>query len=133
MLWASTTNAFAFWLALSLLAYVYVGYPLVAWMRAVVHSKSHCRVPSEPFVSVVVAAYNEAERIERRIENLMSLDYPREKLEIIVASDGSTDDTATRARWFRGVRVWAFDERRGKSAVLNDLVPMAQNYNTGIP
>jgi cellulose synthase/poly-beta-1,6-N-acetylglucosamine synthase-like glycosyltransferase len=126
MPWTSTTIAFAFWLALFLLAYVYVGYPLVAWMRAIVHSKSHRRVPSEPFVSVVVAAYNESERIERRIENLLSLDYPREKLEIIVASDGSTDDTVRRARRFHGVRIWDFDERRGKAAVLNDVVPTAR-------
>src|SRR5438874_2785341 len=119
------TNACGLWIAVALLAYIYIGYPLVAWLRAMVHTDSHCRVPSEPFVTVVVAAYNEAERIERRIENLLSLDYPREKLEIIVASDGSTDDTVLRAGRFPAVRIRAFDERRGKAAVLNDIVPSA--------
>src|SRR4029079_14214716 len=72
--------------------------------------------------------YNEAQRIERRIENLLSLDYPHEKLEIVIASDGSTDGTEVRAGWFEsaGVRVRALDGRRGKAAVLNDVVPSSR-------
>jgi poly-beta-1,6-N-acetyl-D-glucosamine synthase len=77
---------------------------------------------------VIVVAYNEAQRIERRIENLLSLDYPRRKLEIVIASDGSTDGTEVCAGWFEkaGVRVRAFDSRRGKAAVLNDVVPSSR-------
>src|SRR5580765_5205375 len=128
MTWTMTLNLLAFWIALALLAYVYVGYPLLAWMRASVHSKAFSQVPSEPFVTVVVVAHNEAQRIERRIENLLSLDYPRSKLDIVIASDGSTDGTEERARWFEraGVRVLAFGDRRGKAAVLNDVVPSAR-------
>jgi cellulose synthase/poly-beta-1,6-N-acetylglucosamine synthase-like glycosyltransferase len=77
---------------------------------------------------VIVVAHNEAQRIERRIENLLSLDYPREKLEIVIASDGSTDETVSRGKYFEaaGVRVLSFDDRRGKAAVLNDVVPSAR-------
>src|SRR5436190_3696897 len=128
MSWMFAVNLMAFWAALALLAYVYVGYPLVAWGRALVHARTLSQIPSEPLVTVVVVAYNEAQRIERRIENLLSLDYPREKLEIVIASDGSTDGTDVRARWFEafGVRVRAFEDRRGKAAVLNDVVPSAR-------
>jgi biofilm PGA synthesis N-glycosyltransferase PgaC len=128
MAWAIAVDMVAFWVALALLAYVYVGYPLVAWLRACVYTKSLSQVPSEPFVTVVVVAYNEAQRIERRIENLLSLDYPRHKLEIVIASDGSTDGTEVRAGWFdnAGVQVRAFSSRRGKAAVLNDVVPSSR-------
>src|SRR5262245_8422605 len=117
-----------FWLSLSLLVYVYVGYPLVAWLRATLAAKSHRSARWEPSVSVVVVAYNEADRIAARLENLLALDYPRDRLEIRLASDGSTDSTVARARAFEaaGVVVRAFHTRRGKSAVLNDVVPSAQ-------
>jgi poly-beta-1,6-N-acetyl-D-glucosamine synthase len=126
--WTIGLDMFGFWIALALLAYVYVGYPLLAWMRAAVHAESISRIPSEPFVTVIVVAYNEAQRIERRILNLLSLDYPRAKLEIVIASDGSTDDTVARAQHFEsdGIRVVAFECRRGKAAVLNDVVPSAR-------
>jgi cellulose synthase/poly-beta-1,6-N-acetylglucosamine synthase-like glycosyltransferase len=126
--WTIALDLFGFWIALTLLAYVYVGYPIVAWIRAALHEGPLSRIRSEPFVTVIIVAYNEAERIERRILNLLSLDYPRAKLEIVVASDGSTDGTAERARHFEsdGIRVVAFDLRRGKAAVLNDVVPSAR-------
>src|SRR5687767_6232641 len=117
-----------FFLSLFLLAYVYVGYPLVAWLRATLWPKSHESAAWEPSVTVVVVAYNEEDRIAARLEDLLALDYPRGKLEIRVASDGSTDKTAERARVYEaaGVVVREFTTRRGKSAVLNDLVPSAQ-------
>jgi cellulose synthase/poly-beta-1,6-N-acetylglucosamine synthase-like glycosyltransferase len=79
-------------------------------------------------VSLVIVAHNEATRIERRLENLLSLNYPRERLQILFASDGSTDGTQERARAYerRGVTVIAFDRQRGKPAVLNELVPKAR-------
>ena len=57
-----------------------------------------------PTVSVVVVAHNEARRIGARLDNLLALDYPRERLEIILASDGSTDDTVERARAYEHER-----------------------------
>jgi cellulose synthase/poly-beta-1,6-N-acetylglucosamine synthase-like glycosyltransferase len=113
-----------FWTALSLLAYVYAGYPLVAWLRSRLLPRHHVRAPGEPTVSIIVAAHNEADRIEARIENLLELDYPSSRREIIIGSDGSADETVSRASRYvdDGVRVEAFRAWRGKSAVLNDLV-----------
>lgn len=70
-------------------------------------------------------AHNEGHRIAARIENLLALDYPRELLQIIIASDGSTDDTVNCARAYqdKGVRVVEYRQNRGKPAVLNALIP----------
>jgi biofilm PGA synthesis N-glycosyltransferase PgaC len=121
-------TTFVFWLSVVLLAYVYVGYPLVAWLRARLWPQHHVSAPYEPMVTVIVVAHNEAERIAARLDNLLALDYPREKLEIRLASDGSTDGTVARARAYEsaGVAVRAFHQRRGKSAVVNDVVPAAR-------
>jgi biofilm PGA synthesis N-glycosyltransferase PgaC len=121
-------DTFLFWTALLLLGYLYVGYPVIAWLRARLRPRAHHRAPAEPSVTVVVVAHNEGDRIERRLENLLALDYPRNKLEIVIASDGSTDETVDRARRYQGagVHVRVFVERRGKAAVLNDVVPSAR-------
>jgi cellulose synthase/poly-beta-1,6-N-acetylglucosamine synthase-like glycosyltransferase len=115
------------WTALALLVYVYFGYPLIAWLRRRLWPHPVARIRIEPHVTVVVVAYNEAHRIGRRIENLLSADYPRKRLSIIVGSDGSTDETVERARRYedQGVTVRNFGQRRGKPAVLNDLVSSA--------
>jgi cellulose synthase/poly-beta-1,6-N-acetylglucosamine synthase-like glycosyltransferase len=111
-----------FWAASALLAYVYVGYALIAAIRARLRPNGRTRAPIEPHVSIVVVAYNEAERVAARVENLLALDYPKDRLEIVIASDGSTDDTVRRAR-AHGVTVLPFFQRRGKAAVLNAVVP----------
>src|SRR5712692_3099852 len=123
-----STNPLLFWTALLLLGYLYIGYPIAAWLRALLCPRSHARAAAEPFVTVMVVAYNEEDRIDARLENLLALDYPRDRLEIVLASDGSTDETVDRACRYEdaGVRVRAFAERRGKAAVLNDLVPSAR-------
>jgi poly-beta-1,6-N-acetyl-D-glucosamine synthase len=83
-----------FWISLGLVVYVYAGYPLLlaAWARLRPRAR---RIDdgATPPVSIVVAARNEAARLPARIENLLALDYPPERLEIIVVSDGSTDGT----------------------------------------
>ncbi len=119
---------FVFWLALFLLVYLYAGYPLIAWFRAVVSPQPHLREPIAPAVTVVVVAHNEGEKIAGRIQNLQALDYPASQLDIIIASDGSTDDTVARARERADARVVvrAFSSRRGKAAVLNDIVLSAR-------
>jgi cellulose synthase/poly-beta-1,6-N-acetylglucosamine synthase-like glycosyltransferase len=120
-----TLGELIFWTALVIIAYVYFGYPLVAALRAKLRSRPRVRGPIEPSVSILVIANNEAHRIAARIENLLDLDYPADRLEVIVASDGSTDDTVDIANRYadRGVTVRTFTTRRGKSAVLNAVVP----------
>jgi poly-beta-1,6-N-acetyl-D-glucosamine synthase len=84
-----------FWISLGLVAYVYVGYPLLlaAWARLRTRAPRVDDTEAPP-VSVILAARNEAARLPGRIENLLALDYPAERLEIVVVSDGSTDRTA---------------------------------------
>ena len=123
----TTTAAVLFWTAFALAGYVYVGYPAIAWLRSRFFPRAVARGPIEPYVTVVVVAHNEGRRIGRRIENLLSSDYPRERLAIVIGSDGSTDDTVEIARRYcsEGVAVREFAQRRGKAAVLNDLMASA--------
>ena len=113
-----------FWTSAALLGYLFAGYPIVARLKSALRSRPPRRQPIEPTVSVIIAAHNEGERIAPRIANLLALDYPADRLEVRIGSDGSTDDTVRRAEDLAEprVHVMAFDKRRGKPAVINDLV-----------
>lgn len=77
-----------------------------------------------PTVSMVIAAYNEAKVIQKKIENFLSLNYPSDKIEFHIGSDGSTDNTNAICKRYRSPRILLLmnKERRGKAAMLNDLV-----------
>jgi cellulose synthase/poly-beta-1,6-N-acetylglucosamine synthase-like glycosyltransferase len=99
----TTAAAIVFWASVGLLVYAQVGYPLLLWLIA--RARRTRRSPpaatgdaERPLVSLVVAAHAEAPVIAAKVANGLSLDWPRERLEVIVASDGSPDDTAERAR-----------------------------------
>ncbi len=113
-----------FWIAFGLLLYAWIGYPI---LLAVLERLLYRPVRAgrcEPAVSLLVVAHNEERVIARKIENLLGLDYPPDKLEIVVASDGSTDRTVELARRYgERVRVVVFPTRRGKASVLNEVVP----------
>jgi cellulose synthase/poly-beta-1,6-N-acetylglucosamine synthase-like glycosyltransferase len=83
----------AFWASLGLLAWTHVGYPLAAALAARIRRRRVASSAIEPSVSVIVAAHNEADVIERRVRNLLELDYPADRIEVLVASDASTDGT----------------------------------------
>jgi poly-beta-1,6-N-acetyl-D-glucosamine synthase len=114
-----------FWLSLVALAYTYVGYPVLIACLARVRPRPVRRAAIRPSVTLVVIAHNEAARIAQRLENCLALEYPADRLAVVVVSDGSTDDTVDVARRYesRGVRVIAFPLRRGKPSVLNDVIP----------
>lgn len=90
-----------FWLSVGLVAYVYAGYPVLlgVWARLVTLGRGGAAPDAPrtsaalPPVTVIIAARNEARRLPSRIENLLASDYPTDRLQIVVASDGSTDDT----------------------------------------
>jgi cellulose synthase/poly-beta-1,6-N-acetylglucosamine synthase-like glycosyltransferase len=117
-----------FWLSLAVLAYTFAGYPLL--MRflarrhndAVTPSKSAHPTPSpgEP-VTIVLCVHNEATRIVARLENLLDSNYPRQMFSVLVASDGSTDNTPRLAAAVDPARVTVLvlTEHRGKAAALN--------------
>lgn len=117
-----------FWSCAALVAYVYIGYPLLVWSLARLRRRHWARDAILRHVTVVVVAHNEEAGIRKRLLNLLHTDYPQDHLDIIVACDGATDTTAARAGDFSdsGVRVIEFVRRHGKSAVLNEVVPMAR-------
>jgi len=117
-----------FWTSAGLIAYTHVGYPLALRAMAALRG-ARPEPPPEPAdlpsVSLIIAAFDEAEVIGRKIENALALDYPRERLEIVVASDGSSDDTVALARKAGADRVLDLP-RGGKLAAQNAAVRGAE-------
>jgi len=119
-----------FWLCAALVAYVYVGYPalLVVWSK-VRTSKTSNQAPRSdnwPSISIIIAARNEAHRLPGRLNNLLSLAYAG-ACQIIVVSDGSTDDTAEALRPYAGTVDFAAIDVAGKAAALNAGVAAARH------
>jgi cellulose synthase/poly-beta-1,6-N-acetylglucosamine synthase-like glycosyltransferase len=114
-----------FWLGLAVLGFIYLGYPALMVMAARLRPRPVVKSRTAASVSLVIVAHNEAAHLPRKLENLLALAPPRDAPEIVVASDGSTDGTVQEAERFaaRGVRLIAFPVRRGKPAVLNDVIP----------
>ncbi|BBO67252.1 glycosyl transferase [Desulfosarcina alkanivorans] len=113
-----------FILCVFMCVYSYAIYPPMLWCLALFFKKSWQRGNDFPRVSIVISAFNEAAVIQKKIRNALALEYPSEMLEIIVSSDGSTDDTNTIVQAFDDPRVklMAF-ERIGKTACLNKVIP----------
>jgi cellulose synthase/poly-beta-1,6-N-acetylglucosamine synthase-like glycosyltransferase len=97
---------------------------MVIWAVGKIHPFKVRKDNTTPTVSIIIPAYNEAKSVEQKIVNTMALDYPENKREILIGSDGSTDETAILAGKFvnDGVQFLDFKANRGKTAVQNDLV-----------
>jgi len=116
-----------FWISFLGIAYAYVGYPLLLRAIATVTGRQPRPALREdgdgtlPAVSVIVPVHNEEAVIAAKLDNLASLEYPRERLEVLVVSDGSTDRTPdiVRARAKEGLRLLEVKERGGKAGALN--------------
>jgi len=110
-----------FWMALALLFYVYAGYPLLLLIIASVRRRRRAALDFVPSISVLIAAYNEAGSIAKKLEQTLALDYPPDKIEIIVLSDGSTDGTDQIVSGFADprVRLLAIPGRHGKTYAQN--------------
>ena len=119
--------AIVFWCSLGLLVYTHAGYPLVLGLLARLRRTAPLPdAPAEPpSVSLVVAAYDEEGVIEEKVRNALALDYPRDRLELIVASDGSDDRTAELARAAGADRVIDLP-RVGKAAAQDAAVENAR-------
>ena len=119
----------AFWIAAGLIAYTYVGYAGWLRLRALWSSRTVKRGACLPTVSVVMVVRNEAESLRGKLSNLVELDYPADRCEIIVVSDGSTDETEAILREHglsSRLKVKINPVARGKAAGLNDAVELAQ-------
>lgn len=126
-----------FWVCIAIIIYSYFIYPLILFTfsgitQAFSDTKYLWRkrqrrtidIENYPAVSIIIAAYNEESCIKARVENLLSLDYPKEKLTLLIGSDGSRDKTAEILSEFDSekLQIHIFTENRGKMSVLNDLV-----------
>ena len=109
------------WSAFALLAYVYAGYPVLAIALARLWPRSTLKQATTPSVTVVITAYNEEKHIEQKIRNILALDYPRERVDIVVASDASSDATDRLVLDFDApnVRLLRVEGRVGKTACQN--------------
>lgn len=118
-----------FWTAAGLVFWTYFGYPIALRLLASRVSRPVDRKDICPDVSIVITAYNEEKRIAQKIENALALDYPRERMDILVVSDGSSDATEEIVRSYagRGVRLLALPERHGKHYGQGRGIEAAQN------
>jgi len=117
-----------FWVAASLIGYSYIGYPMWLWLRSRWSPRPVRRSPVEPSVSAVMVVRNEEAVIARKLDNLLSLNYPPEKLDVIVVSDGSSDRTdEILSEFARNPRVQVMKKAlsQGKAAGLNDAIGAA--------
>lgn len=114
-----------FWVAVCLIVYTYIGFPLGVVLRGLLWGRpyKHEELTISPPVSIVISAYNEAKSITAKLDNILSMDYPRDCLEVVIASDGSTDGTDAIVERYKehGVKLLSLP-RVGKAAALNAAV-----------
>jgi cellulose synthase/poly-beta-1,6-N-acetylglucosamine synthase-like glycosyltransferase len=117
-----------FWLSAAALFYTYVGYPILIAAISSLRPRRVKRGEYWPKVSVIITAFNEERALAAKLENTLALDYPRDLLEVIVASDCSTDRTDQITKEFasRGVTLHRQTERLGKTAAQNAAIEKAQ-------
>jgi poly-beta-1,6-N-acetyl-D-glucosamine synthase len=119
-----------FWLSAAVIVYAYVGYPVWLWLRSWWSPWPVLRGPGLPPVSAVMVVRNEELAIARKLENLLTLGYPPEKLEVVAVSDGSTDGTEMVLAEFERrdprLRVVVKPDSKGKAAGLNDAIALAR-------
>jgi len=117
-----------FFLFVFFVLYVYTGYPLIIFMIAAIRRKNVQKKDDfEPTVSLIIAAFNEQDVIEEKLNNSLSLDYPKDRLELIVFSDASTDRTDEIVKKYenKNVRLIQLQKRKGKTAGQNLSVTRA--------
>ena len=116
-----------FWTGTTALLYVYAGYPLLVWTVSRIRPRAVVKSPFAPTVTVLIAAYNEEKDIRAKLENTLQIDYPEEKLEILVVSDCSNDATDEIVESFAsdGVKLYRQPERGGKTLAQNAAVERA--------
>ncbi|HMG74679.1 MAG TPA: glycosyltransferase family 2 protein [Pyrinomonadaceae bacterium] len=121
------TTEIVFWLSVVALFYTYAGYPLLLALVSALKPRKVRREDCEPTVTIIITAYNEERDLAAKLENTLALDYPRALMEIIVASDCSSDRTDEIAQGFadRGVQLHRQFERLGKTAAQNAAVEKA--------
>jgi len=118
-----------FWSSVAVIAYTYFGYPAWLWVRRKWKQSPIHRAPVLPSISIVMVVRNEAEVLERKLRNLLSLNYPAELCEIVIVSDGSSDNSEQVLREHASARIRAvfLAAAGGKAAGLNEGIKAASN------
>ncbi|HEX8991329.1 MAG TPA: glycosyltransferase family 2 protein [Anaerolineales bacterium] len=119
----------AFWLCVFFVFYVYAGYPLLIAVLARLRPKPVWPPQELPRVTLLIAAHNEEKAIESKLINTAALDYPRDRLQILIADDGSVDRTAEIVQAYapKGIQLFRIAPRRGKMAALNLAMKEVRN------
>ncbi len=122
--------ATVFYISLGIIAYTYMGYPLlIFWVAQIVKPFRNRKVKEfddsqdVPMVTIIIAAYNELNYLEAKIKNTISLEYPKERKSIWVVTDGSTDGSEKLAAHYPEVQLFHQPERHGKAAAINRVLP----------
>jgi poly-beta-1,6-N-acetyl-D-glucosamine synthase len=111
-----------FWLSFAALIWTYFGYPVLMYVRSKVFpSLVHKDPDLRPSITMLIPAYNEADVIRRKLENTVAIDYPKDKFEVLVIDDGSTDDTVKIVEEFanKGITLLRQPQRGGKMGAVN--------------
>src|SRR3972149_2583761 len=116
---------YIFFFLLLVIVYVYIGYPILLKIVNLKRKSIYINDEFMPTVTLFIPAYNEEKIIKKKIRNSLALDYPRDKLEIIVASDGSNDNTVNVVKNYLndGVTLFESVKREGKNSVINEYLP----------
>src|SRR5512133_748042 len=119
--------AFLFWLSVLIIVYIFACYPALLAILAQTRKKADAAEPYEPSVTLLIAAYNEEDYIQRKLENSLELDYPADRLQILVVADGSNDRTPEIVRSYqeKHVDLCYQPERQGKLAAIDRAMEFA--------
>jgi cellulose synthase/poly-beta-1,6-N-acetylglucosamine synthase-like glycosyltransferase len=113
--------AIVFWVSLAVCVYIYFGYPALLWVVSRLRPRPVREAEVTPLATFIIPAYNEERNIAAKIENTLSLDYPADRIEVLVMSNGSTDRTDEIVRGFTDPRVQLVAlPRPGKMEALNE-------------
>ena len=117
-----------FWVAVATIGYSYLGYGLVLLIRSNWRPRPVRRAAFSPFITIVMVVRNEAAILERKLRNLMHLNYNAERLEVVIVSDGSTDGTNSILRDFVGplpLQILVTQQSSGKASGINEAMCIA--------
>jgi len=116
-----------FWISVFLMAYIYIGYPSTIYLLSKIKSNPAKNYEFQPSISIIISVYNEEKLIQNKIDNLKSLNYPDDLIEVIIVTDGSNDSTASIVRKNSTIKLIESYERLGKAECVNRAVAAAHN------